>query len=351
MRKTRASKYFGLKILPAAFWALTIFPLCAAENSKNQPAGKTSGDIAVTHSDFHGWKAIVLRNRSAEIVIVPDIGRVMEFNLVDDAGRTVPGPFWNNPALDKNMPADVEGWRNYGGDKAWPAPQSEWPKIVGRGWPPPNGFDTVPFAATIKSRQVQLVSPVDSLYGVRIRRTISLDSQKPVVTIKTVYEKVRGAPVRMSVWTVTQLASPDRAFILLPQHSQFPQGYINSIPPPPRDLKVEGRLLSLSRDLTSKIKIGSDGDALLWVGNGPDLLLERKASEPDGNQADWPEQGSHSQIYTSPGDQMKYVEFELLGRLHDLKPGQKASLEAVYTLIPRTQSDPAAEARKVFQQP
>jgi hypothetical protein len=75
----------------------------------------------------------------------------------------------------------------------------------------------------MKRGQVQLVSPVDSTYGVRIRRTISLDSQKPVVTIKTVYEKVRGAPVRMSVWTITQLASPDRAFILLPQHSQFPQ--------------------------------------------------------------------------------------------------------------------------------
>jgi hypothetical protein len=351
VRKTRASKYFGLRILTAAFWALTIFPLCAAENSKNQPASKTSGGVAVTHSDFHGWKAVILRNRAAEIVIVPNIGRVIEFNLVDDESRTVPGPFWNNPAVDKNMPADVEGWRNYGGDKAWPAPQSDWPKIAGRGWPPPSGFDAAPFAATIKSRQVQLVSPVDSNYGVRIRRTISLDSQKPVVTIKTVYEKVRGAPVRMSVWTITQLASPDRAFILLPQHSQFPQGYANPTPTPPHDLKVEGRLLSLSRDLANKIKIGSDGDALLWVGSGADLLLESKASDPDGSKADWPEQGSHSQIYTSPGDQMKYVEFELLDRLRDLKPGQKDSLEAVYTLIPRTQPNPAAEARKVFQQP
>jgi hypothetical protein len=360
VRKTRAAKYFGWTILAATFWALTFFPLCVAESSKNQPAGKTSGGVSVAHSDFHGWKAIVLRNRAAEILIVPDIGRVMEFNLLDDAGRTVPGPFWNNPALDTNMPADVEGWRNYGGDKAWPAPQSEWPKIAGRGWPPPNGFDVVPFAATItatkKGRQVQLVSPVDSRYGVRIRRTISLDSQKPLVTIRTVYEKVRGTPVRMSVWTITQLASPDRAFILLPAHSKFPQGYINSIPPPPRDLRVDGRLLSVGRDLSHKVKIGSDGDALLWVGSGADLLLESKASDPDGdqpdaNKADWPEQGSHSQIYTSPGEQMKYVEFELLDRLRDLKPGQKASLEAVYTLISRTQSDSAAEAKKVFQQP
>lgn len=350
VRKTQPSQYFGLRILAAAVFVTALFPLSSAEDVKKQPAGKMSG-VAVTHSDFHGWKAIVLHNRAAEIVIVPHVGRVMEFNLVDDKGRTVPGPFWNNPAVDQKMAADAEGWRNYGGDKTWPAPQSDWPKIAGRGWPPPTGFDAVPFAATINGHQVQLVSPVDSNYGVRIRRTISLDSQKPVVTITTVYEKVRGAPVRMSVWTITQLVSPDRAFILLPQHSQFPQGYTNLIPPAPRDVKVEGRLLSLSRDLTHKVKIGSDGDTLLWVGGGADLLLKSKTSDSDGAEAEWPEQGSHCQIYTSPGEEVKYVEFELLGRLRNLKPGQHASLEVVYTLIPRTQADPTAEARKIFQQP
>jgi hypothetical protein len=349
VQKTRAKKHFGLRILAATFWVLTLFLSCAAEYSQHQPVSKPSGGVSVTHSDFHGWKAIVLRNRAAEVVIVADIGRVMEFNLLDDAGRTLPGPFWNNPAVDRNMPADVEGWKNFGGDKAWPAPQTDWPKIAGRGWPPPIGFDAVPFAGTTRGRKIQLVSPVDSTYGVRIRRIISLDSQKPVVTIQTVYEKISGAPVRMSVWTITQLASPDRAFILLPPHSQFPEGYTNLIPAPPRDVKVGGRLLSLGRDLTNKVKIGSDGNALLWVGSGADLLLESKASDPDGTKAEWPEQGSHSQIYTSPGDEVKYVEFELLDRLRDLKPGSKASFEAMYTLIPRTQSDPAAEARKVFQ--
>jgi hypothetical protein len=340
VRKTRLAKYFVARIL-AAICALTILPLCPAANARRNSA-------TATHSNFHGWKAIILRNRAAEVAIIPDIGRIMEFNLLDAAGRTLPGPFWSNPALDKNMAADVEGWRNYGGDKAWPAPQSEWPRIAGRAWPPPNGFDSVPFAATVKGSRVELVSPVDSIYGVRIRRTIALASEKPVLTLTTVYEKVHGAPVRLSVWTITQLASPDRAFILLPQHSQLPQGYVNLMTTPPPDLKLEGRLLSLTRDLTSKSKIGSDGDALLWVGTGVDLLLESKPPDRDANQSEWPDQGSHSQIYTSPGAEMKYVEFELLDRLHDLKPGEKASFAATYSLIPRTQSDPTAEARKIF---
>jgi hypothetical protein len=348
VRRIHALISFRLEILAAAFFVTMLLLSGSAEDAKKQPSGEAKS-VAVTHSDFHGWKAIVLRNRIAEIVIVPDIGRVMEFNLIDDKGRTMPGPIWNNPGLDKNMAADVEGWRNHGGDKAWPAPQSDWPKIAGRGWPPPIGFDAVAFEATIKDGQVQLVSPVDSNYGIRVRRTITLDSQKPVATIKTVYEKVSGAPVRTSVWTITQLASPDQAFILLPQHSQFQSGFVNLIPPAPTSVRVEGRLLSLSRDLVRKVKIGSDGEKLLWVGSGADLLLESKSSDSAGTKAEWPEQGSHSQIYTSPGDGVKYVEFELLDRLRNLNPGQDASLEVVYTLIPRTQSDPVVEAMRVLQ--
>jgi len=150
------------------------------------------------------------------------------------------------------------------------------------------------------------------------------------------------------VWTIAQLASPERAFVYLPKHSELAHGYVNLFPAEPSALRVEGRLLSIARNLEKGVKIGTDGAALLWVGDGPDLLIENEAVKAGGSSADWPEQGSRTQIYTNPGDQMKYVEFELLDRLHDLKSGQKASLEAVYTLIPKTQTDPAAEAKKVF---
>lgn len=318
----------------------------AADNIKTSPVASS---VTTSHSDFHGWKAITLRNHVAEIVIVPEIARVMEFSLLDGAGHALPSPFWSNPALDKNMPADVEGWKNYGGDKAWPSPQEDWPKTTGRPWPPPAGFDAAPFTAKIQRHVVVMTSAVDSSYGMRIRRTIMLDPLKPVVTVNTVYEKVRGSPVRTGVWTITQLESPDRLFILLPEHSQFPQGYVNATSLKPRDLKIDGHFLSLSRDPDNKLKIGTDGTALLWVSGTTDLLLQSKADGGDPN--DWPEQGSRSQVYTSPGDREKYVEFELLGRLHDLRIGQKATLEVVYTLIPRTLPDSAAEARRVFHQP
>lgn len=313
-----------------------------------KPAREIRAEASITRADFRGWEAVVISNRAAEIVVVPTIGRVMQFNLVDENGHARRGPFWNNPSVGGHLASDAEGWTNYGGDKAWPAPQSEWPRIAGRGWPPPAGFDAVAYTVSIDGHSVELVSPVDPAYGIRVRRLIALDPHKPVMTIETIYEKVQGPPVRVAVWTITQLNSPARAFILLPKHSAFPQGYTDLGSAPPKDLKVEGRLLSVIRDPDHNTMIGSDGSALLWVGDGPDLLIENQDPQPPRDAAEWPERGSHSKIYTNAGEQLKYVELELLGPLRELRPGENASMKSTYTLVPRTQTDALREAQKVL---
>jgi hypothetical protein len=94
--------------------------------------------------------------------------------------------------------------------------------------------------------------------------------------------------------------------------------------------------------------IGSEGNALLWLGGDYDLLIENQTPLAVTAGAEWPEQGSHSKIYTNAGTQLKYVEFELLDRLQDLSRDETASTVSAYKLIPRTQSDPVAEARRVF---
>jgi hypothetical protein len=342
MKEPRSLLRYSL--LAITLSVLMIAPLLA-KDEPHQDSG-----VSVTHRDFHGWDAVVLRNLAAEVVIVPAIGRIMQFSLVDAKGQADSGPFWNNPLLGEKLRPDSEGWTNFGGDKAWPAPQGEWPKVTSRGWPPPKGFDAMPYTATVADSKVQIVSPVDPAYGIRVRRTISLDPRKPVMTVQTVYEKVEGAPVRVGVWTITQLVPPHRAFILLPPHSAFPQGYTSLLPAAPKDLKTEGRLLSLSRDPVNKTMIGSDGSALLWVGNGPDLLIDHEALKPAGGKTEWPEQGSHTKIYTNSGEEAAYVEFELLDWLRNLKPGENALMTNSYTLVPRTETRPLDEAKKVFRQ-
>jgi hypothetical protein len=307
---------------------------------------KTSPPVAA-RADFHGWESIALRNSVAEAVVVPAIGRVMRFGPRVAGGDAPPGPFWSHPNLTSTLAADENGWINYGGDKAWPAPQSAWPAIAGRGWPPPKTFDASPYAVSIDGNRVRLISPVDPFYGIRVTRTISIDPAKPIMTIETTYQKIQGAPVRVAVWSITQLDPPERLFVRLPKRSSFPGGYALRLPAPPRDLRTDGRLLSLARDPAQKTMIGSDGDALLWIGRGLDLLIENLTAEPADAAARWPD-GAHAQVYTSPGESESYVELELLGRLRDLGPGDSASMTVRYTLLDRVRTDSVAEGRAVF---
>ncbi|HEY6477049.1 MAG TPA: hypothetical protein VI456_10740 [Polyangia bacterium] len=316
---------------------------CAAARARG-PRPPAAGGVTVTRATFAGWEALVLRNGAAEVTVVPAIGRIMQIALCE--GGRVRGPLWSHPGIGPTLPPDENGWINLGGDKAWPAPQSRWEAIAGQGWPPPRTFDAGPFTAEVRGDAVELVSAVDPAYGLRVRRTLALDRAAPILTVDTVYEKVAGAPVRAGVWTITQLAAPERVALRLPARSAFPGGFAQRLPAPPQALAIEGRLLSLARDPAAKTMIVSDGDALLWVGEGPDLLIETIARAHDP-AAQWPD-GAHAQIYTSPDEALPYVELELLSPLADLAIGAHARLQVRYTLIARTESDPIAEARRVL---
>jgi hypothetical protein len=328
--------------------------------------------VVVQRPLFRGYEAISLQNGVARVTVVPAIGRVTELVSLKD-GR---GPFWVNPALAPGLGADATGWINFGGEKTWPAPQADWGKVTGTAWPPPRTFDATPFTETVTNDSIEITSAVDPHYGVRVRRRISLDPAAPVVTIETHYEKVQGGALDVGIWTIAQLAPPERMFVQLPERSVFPGGHRNKLPAAPRDLRVDGRLLSMARDPADKTQIATDGDALLWVGDGPDLLVEAVyASTPrpgtaaspwarashefpsltgpppklsSGSALDWPG-GVHAQIYTNPDSDQRYVELELLGRLHHLGPGDSATFTVRYTLIARSETEPLREAQKVLK--
>ncbi len=104
--------------------------------------------ITIQKQSYYGWDdALVMSNGVVEAVIVPSIGRVMQFRFVGEST----GVFWENAALaGKSVNPASNDWGNFGGDKSWPAPQSEWPKITPRAWPPPVAFDSMPCTATIE---------------------------------------------------------------------------------------------------------------------------------------------------------------------------------------------------------
>jgi hypothetical protein len=313
-----------------------LLPGCSTPTEPPGPSG------FLLQTNYHGWEdALWLSNGKVEAIIVPSIGRVMEFRR---AGQDE-GPFWQNPAL-LGEPADPSAteWKNFGGDKVWPAPQSHWGDHARTNWPPPPGFDAVPYEVEIDGWVVTMRSPIDVDYGVRVTRRIELDANQPVMRITSSFEKVNEPTVDgLSVWVVTQLDDPVAIYAPLPLESRFPQQFNVMLERRPPSVQVRNGVLSLRRDPENAYKIGLDTGSLLWVGEREILRID-SARLP---YSEYTDDGASAEIYTSPNP-LPYVELEMLSPVKQLREGETLRRQVRYTLLPRQEVQPELEARMQY---
>src|ERR1022692_3747435 len=101
-----------VRLLTVAVIGLALFQVCCRKVD-----GTKGPTVALVRADFHGWEAIALRNQMAEVIVVPAIGRIMEFRLRPGPKELRGGPFWSHPGIGTALAPDDNGWLNYGGDK------------------------------------------------------------------------------------------------------------------------------------------------------------------------------------------------------------------------------------------
>ena len=292
------------------------------------PVVSLCGAATVRKEPYHGWnEALIVSNGKVEAVVVPAIGRVMQFRFAGEND----GPFWENRLLDGKAPdSQSSEWGNFGGDKSWPAPQGEWEKMTGRGWPPPAAFDSMAVKAEWAGDEIVLRTAIDAQYGIEEERRIKLHATSAEMSIVTTYRKKKGGAVRVSVWTITQFKDPEVVYMPLPEKSIFPTGYNKQSKGLPLGLALENGLVSCRRSPTESTKIGSDAGQLIWVGQ--DQLCEVFA--PRESSGEFPDNNSSAEIYTN-ADPLKYVELELLGPLKSLAAGETLSRTQTYRLFRR----------------
>jgi hypothetical protein len=233
------------------------------------------------------------------------------------------GPFWENRALDGKAPQpDSREWINFGGDKTWPAPEADWPKVTPRGWPPPPAFDAMPVEARVEGSKLRLLSPVDPHFGIRTERAIALDPSAPKMTIETIYFKVSGEPRKVGVWIITQLTDPEDVLVRV-----LDGAYVKLSEELPMDLSVAKDGIHLKRSPSRNAKIGAEASVLEWRNQNLTLKIEspRLAGE------EYPDRNSSAEVYTNK-DPLPYVELEMLGPLKTLKPGDSLAQTNIYTL-------------------
>jgi hypothetical protein len=290
---------------------------------------------------YRGWSnSYYLRNPVVEAVVVPSIGRVMQFGFIGQEGL-----FWQNEELyRKPLSCESEDWLNFGGDKTWPAPEGDWSRFTGKNkWHPPRAFDCMPLEANVEGADLVLTSPVDPHYGIRTTRRIHLDPSQPVMTIATTYERVSGEPAPIGIWVITQLKDPVAVYVPLPADASA--GFVLLTKERPPSLRrLPNGILSLKRSPTAAYKIGTQSETLLWM-NAP-YALRIDTTRPTNRE--YPDFGSSTEVYTNPNP-LAYVELETLGPLELLKAGDKISQTNRYSLFRRGVGSADDEARRILE--
>lgn len=163
-------------------------------------------------ADFRGWDACFIENDLLRLVAVPAIGgRIMALDL---------GPFnyfFVDPDLvgklfsaeENQGDGSLAAWKNYGGDKTWPAPQGwdspdQWP-----GPPDPvldsGRYSVEELVCTADTATIRMVSPADARTGIQIVRQFTLRRGSSQVQVELSFKNVVARPVRWSIWDVVQL--------------------------------------------------------------------------------------------------------------------------------------------------
>ncbi len=302
------------RMLRMAVWAGTLLLI----------GDRMQGAVTVQRINYYGWEgAYRMTNGTAELVFVPQIGRVMRYGYVGGANL-----LWENAALwgRTSDPAQTTDWINYGGDKLWPAPQERW------GWPPDPALDGSPHAVTVlPDSRLRVESPVSEKHGIRFVREITLAASGTEVTFLNTMINVSDREQRWSVWQVTQIDDPDVTEMPSYTRGRNPKGYylFKDADPEAGMLTQEKGRVRLRRSAVKASKIGGDSPQGWIAARRGTLRLTMSAAYEPGQE--YPDNGSMLEIYTNP-DPLRYIELELLGPIRTLRPGAQTSFTTRWRL-------------------
>lgn len=311
----------------------------------------------VEKAGFRGWQAIYLRNGLVNLAAVPDIGgRVMAFDL---------GPypfFFVDPNLAGRLftPEENQGdgslaaWKNYGGDKTWPAPQG-WDTAEQWHGPPDPVLDTgrytvVELLAQETGATLCMVSPPDARTGLQISRRVGLLPASSRVNLELTFTNISDRVVRWSIWDVIQfraertlpsgkLAPEPGCSISAPLNpdSRFRQGYnvmFGQADNPQWGVDLDKRLF-IARYLWEIGKVGLDspGDWIAFSNAAAGYAFA--ARYPFFPRADYPDQGATVECWTVGKGKVANLDYahsdiylmeaEILSPLITFSPGQAYS--------------------------
>lgn len=288
-------------------------------------SGAAQARVTVGKTDYHGWtSAYRLSNGTVELVIVPQIGRIMRYGFVGG-----PNVLWENAGLLGKLPdpqITPTDWMNFGGDKLWNAPQSR------SGWPPDPVLDRGECAVTVlPGGRITMTGRISPKFGIRFRREITLSGNGTAVTLKNTLTNESAQPVEWAIWEVAQIDNPKSVLFSRSESGKFPDGYhlFSDFKLGPDMLISAGNEVGLRRNASQGSKIGTDAPSGWIKGFVADQEFTLFARRESGRT--YTDDDCTQQIYVN-ADPLNYAEMELLGPIRQIRPGETTAFETHWSL-------------------
>ncbi|MBQ7990360.1 MAG: hypothetical protein IJ080_01865 [Oscillospiraceae bacterium] len=152
-----------------------------------------SVNVSEREYDNYG-KCIFLDNGSAELGITVDVGpRIIYFSLKEHNNIM----FEDHGRRFTEKVQGMDDWVNYGGHRLWCAPEVN---------PETYSPDNAPVAYTVNGNTVTL-APKATPFGKAFSLEVTMDEEKPVVTVCHKIRNVSDKPAKYAAWSITGLRS------------------------------------------------------------------------------------------------------------------------------------------------
>ena len=297
-------------------------------------ASASWGQATVKQIDYHGWNGCwEISNPLVRVVVVPQIGgRIMEYSLGGE------NALWQNVDELGKVTGDDLGktWRNYGGYKAWNAPQSKW-STTNRDF----HYDSAPAQVEPLADQSGVrvtTAPIGHL-GYQLIREVVLSDSTSRVRITERMRNISNHDITWGVWDVTQVNAPCWIAFPLNANSSYPQGWNVLYPPgrPVQQIKRVGNIgIAQYDNRTEKWATDAMGG---WMAYIKDQLAYTKHWSTRLVDVTYPDGGCDAAFYTCSKDYFGgYAEMQVMGPITKLAPGEESTLVEDWFLTRLNQS-------------
>ena len=277
-------------------------------------------EVSVTSEAYKIWpQSFRISNGIVDLVVVPQIGRIMRFGEIGE-----PNLLFESEIVNGEPPSGG-GWKNWGGDKVWPAPQEAWV------WPPETEYDGSAWIAQAIPNGIKMSSKTpSSKLGLRFERTILLKKGARAAEIRSSLINASGKTVRFAAWDVCQVSNPEICILPIWKSKTHPNGWrVYADDKVDGLVQEKGQQLYIIRDTKRGHKYGSGspkGEISAQVGSYWITVASRYDTK-----AEYTDNGNAQQVYTN-SDPTKYAELELTGPLTTLPPGKSTSILVTMSL-------------------